>query len=117
MQKLLNGKNNPMLPSDVQLCSARCRARGRAVSQCRHAKRSLPHARREVAGRYRLPRLEARPLFPLHAEASVGVRGAHVGHSRAAWSTSGAPRRWHGAGLLDVYAIGGAFQGIPGLFS
>jgi hypothetical protein len=46
MTKLLNGKNNPMLPSDVPLCSARCRTRG--GEPCRNA--AMPNGRCRMHG-------------------------------------------------------------------
>jgi hypothetical protein len=46
MKKLLNGKNNPMLPSDVPLCSARCRTRG--GEPCRNA--AMPSGRCRMHG-------------------------------------------------------------------
>jgi hypothetical protein len=46
MPKLLNGKNNPMLPSDVPLCSARCRTRGGEL--CRNA--AMPNGRCRMHG-------------------------------------------------------------------
>jgi hypothetical protein len=46
MQMLRNGTNNPMLPSDVPLCSARCRTRG--GEPCRNA--AMPNGRCRMHG-------------------------------------------------------------------
>jgi hypothetical protein len=46
MPKLLNGTNDPMLPADVPLCSARCRTRG--GEPCRNA--AMPSGRCRMHG-------------------------------------------------------------------
>jgi hypothetical protein len=102
MQKLPNGKNNPMLPSDVPLCSARCRTRG--GEPCRNA--AMPNGRCRMHGG-KSPAGIASPAWKsgrfsrYMPKRLQGYEEEYFGQGRAACSTSGALRRQQGRAGLD----------------